>query len=129
MGETSLTFAELQVVLSGAADIANNRPVGVRNLNEGDLQAITPNMLLIGRTSTVANEVVEEKEDEEQMLPHRLTYLNELLDAWWSQWNHQVFPNLVPYQRFKDARRHRNIQVGDVCLLRYDGKIKDTYRL
>ena len=93
MAKTSLTFAELQVVLARAADIANNRPVGVRSLNKGDLQAITINMLLLGRTSTVANEVVEEKEDEEQMLPHRLAYLNELLDAWWSQWNRQVFPN------------------------------------
>ena len=105
MAETSLTFAELQVVLARAADIANNRPVSVRSLNEGDLQAVTPNMLLLGRTSTIANDkVVEEKEDEEQMLPHRLAYLNELLDAWWAQWNQQVFPNLVPYQRFKDAK-------------------------
>ena len=33
------------------------------------------------------------------------------------------------YQRFKDAKRHKNLQKGDVCLLQYDGKFKHTYRL
>ena len=74
VAQTSLNFAELQVVLARAADIANNRPVGVKCLNESDVQALTPNMLLLGRTSTVGNEMInkEEEEDEEgaaQVLP------------------------------------------------------------
>ena len=36
---------------------------------------------------------------------------------------------MLPYQKFKDAKRHSNIQVGDVCLLKYDGKVNDTFRL
>ena len=86
-------------------------------------------MLLLGRTSTVVNESAEEEKEEEMMLPRRLAYMEELLDAWWSQWSRQVFPSLVPYQCYKDAKRHTNIGVGDVCLLRYDGRIKDTYRM
>ena len=134
VAQTSLNFAELQVVLARAADIANNRPVGVKCLNESDVQALTPNMLLLGRTSTVGNEMInkEEEEDEEgaaQVLPGRLAYMEELLDAWWAQWNRQVFPNLVPHQDYKKAKRHTNLEVGDICLLRYDGRIKDTYRM
>ena len=130
MAETSLNYAELQVVLAKAANIANNRPIGVRSLTEEDIQAITPNMLLLGRTSTITNmNVKDDDEESQQVLPGWLSYLEQLLSAWWSQWSKQVFPNLVPYQRYKDAKRHRNICVGDVCLLCYDGKIKDTYRI
>ena len=119
MTETSLNYAELQVVLAKAADIANNRPIGVKSLNEGDIQAITPNMLLLGRTSTISNTEVEDgDEDSQHVLPGRLSYLEQLLSDWWSQWNRQVFPNLVPYQSYKDTKRHRNICVGDMCLLR-----------
>ena len=35
---------------------------------------------------------------------------------------------MIPYQRIKDAKRHKNLQAGDVCLLQYNGKIKHTYR-
>ena len=36
---------------------------------------------------------------------------------------------MIPYQRYKDAKRHKNLVKGDVCLLQYDGKFKHTYRL
>ena len=39
-----------------------------------------------------------------------------------------MFFNLVPYQRFKDTKRSDNLRVGDVCLLSYPGKIRETYR-
>ena len=41
----------------------------------------------------------------------------------------QVFSNLLPFRRFKDTERHRNFQEGDVCFLKYDGKVQSSYRL
>ena len=38
-------------------------------------------------------------------------------------------PPLLPHQKYKDAERHENLRVGGVCLLKYDNKVKATYRL
>lgn len=35
----------------------------------------------------------------------------------------------IPYQHLMDAKRQRNLQKSDVCLLRYNGKIKSTFRI
>ena len=32
-------------------------------------------------------------------------------------------------QMFKYVARHKNLQVGDVCLIKYDNKVSATYRL
>ena len=34
----------------------------------------------------------------------------------------------MPYQKYKDAKRHENLRPGDVCLLKYEGKIQGKYR-
>ena len=47
---------------------------------------------------------------------------------WWDQWIVQVFPNLVPYKRWKTERR--NPQPNDIVLILYDKKVsKGEYRL
>ena len=41
----------------------------------------------------------------------------------------QGFPTLLPYHRYKDTKRHENLQVNDVCLIKYETKVASTYRL
>ena len=41
----------------------------------------------------------------------------------------QGFPTLLPYYKFKDTKRHENLQVNDVCLVKYESKVASTYRL
>ena len=41
----------------------------------------------------------------------------------------QVFPHLLPYHSFKEAKRHSNLRRGDICLLLYEGKICGTYKM
>ena len=48
--QTSLTYAEMDTLFSQDADIVNRRPIAVKNFTEDDLQAITPNDLLLGRS-------------------------------------------------------------------------------
>ena len=48
---------------------------------------------------------------------------------WWRQWSAQMFPNIIPYKSYKDARQHEYLQQGDVCLLKFEGKIRADYRL
>jgi len=41
----------------------------------------------------------------------------------------QGFALLLLYPELKHAKRHQNLKVGDVCLVYYDNKVKETYRL
>ena len=41
----------------------------------------------------------------------------------------QGFPTLLPYYKYKDSKRHQNLQVNDVCLIKYETKVALTYRL
>merc|ERR1711872_720288 len=57
------------------------------------------------------------------------TYLHSLTQLWWKLWMEQGFPTLLPYYKYKDTKRHENLQVNDVCLIKYENKVSSTYRL
>ena len=80
----TVSYVELQVFLAKAANIVNDRPLGIRSLTEDDLVPLTPNQLLLGRTSTAATAYTEE--DVECFGP-RSKYVEELLDLWWKMWH------------------------------------------
>ena len=50
-----------------------------------------------------------------------------LVADWWSKWYESVLPSLVP--SYKWMQRHRNVKVGDICLIQYKKDVKSTYRL
>lgn len=131
LNDTTLTFAEMQVVLSEAANVINDRPIGVKSLSQHDVMPLTPNQLTLGRTSTVPVPVLQDdvEKPDPVHLSDRQAYMEEVLNTWWQIWFRQVFVHLVPYQSYIDAKRHQNIEQGDVCLLRYDGKVRSNYRL
>ena len=47
--------------------------------------------------------------------------------AWWSQFNSQVLPTLVPFTKWK--KQFPNREVGDIVLVHYPGLKKVDYRL
>ena len=115
----TLNFQDWSLLLHRVANVANERPLGVRSVTEDLILPITPNQLLIGRTKTgitcpdsLPAEYTKQK-----------VYSDVLLQSWWSMWYPQVFDNLIPYQSYRDSKRHRNLCPGDICLLRYDNKI------
>ena len=79
------------------------------------------NQLLLGRTST-SNQIFTDIGAED----HGSTsaYQKNLLDTWWSLWKQQGFPTLLPYQRHKDAKRHKDLKKGDVCLVMYESIVE-----
>ena len=56
-------------------------------------------------------------------------YLENLTQMWWELWMEQGFPTLLSYYKYKDSKRHQNLQVNDVCLIKYETKVTSTYRL
>ena len=109
--------------------LVNNHPVGVQGLMEYNIQPLTPNMLLLGRTSTTPLPEVDYSERYDKF-SKRLAYMEQLEKEWWNLWFIQVFDNLLPHSRRSSSRVRENMQVGNICLLQYKNKMsKGDYRL
>ena len=50
-----------------------------------------------------------------------------MVSDWWKRWYDKVLPTLVP--SYKWLQRHRNVKVGDICLIKYANELKGRYRL
>ena len=122
-----LSYGEMQVLLADIMDKMNNRPIGLKSLSEEYLVPLTPNCLLLGKTTTRIP-TLGDCEYKEENYHGRLRYTMELLQYWVKEYEKQLFFSMLPYQKWKDAKRHINLKVGDVCLLMYPGKIQDKYR-
>ena len=123
----TLSYAKLCTTLARVASIVNDRPIGVCSMTKEEIVPLTVNQLLLGRSTSALREAYTETAQDNYMAAN--DYQEELLSQWWNRWKIIGLPQLIPYQRFKDAKRHKNLQEGDVCLLQYDGKFKHTYRL
>ena len=123
-GKPTLSYAELLTVLAQVANIVNYRPIWAKVLTV----PLTVNQLLLGRTSTspLCEGKVMGKEGEFRA---GSGYVDNLFNTWWSLWKQQGLASLLPYNKLKDERRHKNLREGDVYLLQYENKVKNTYRL
>ena len=121
---------ELETSFKIVASVLNSRPIyarwGARGGDDPDyLSPLTPNMLLTGRSNSEVPVRTYEKSDRPLL---RLQYVEECLAQWWNQYMAQNFTSLVPRQKWFYERR--NMQIGDVVLIQYEGKCKPaTYRL
>ena len=125
-----LFLLELEAGFKIVASILNSRPIyarwGARGGSDTDyLSALTPNMLLTGRANV---ELPIRNYDTSDKPLHRLQYVEEVVSQWWEQFMTQNFSSLVPRQKWLLERR--NLCVGDVVLIKYEGKCSPgTYRL
>ena len=125
IGDNVLSFSELQLAFFEIADIINSRPLGIKpGSDSDDLTPITPNGLLYGEQS---NEVPQGPFQHKVSIARRFLYVQSLIDDWWRKWSDLVLPSLVPC--YKWQQKHRNVKLGDVCLIRYKKVIRSTYRL
>ena len=124
IGESILTFSELQLAFYEITNVINSRPIGVIPNSDPDYPSpITPNDLLLGRSS---NEVPSGPFDTKPSITKRFRFIQELVDDWWKKWYNLVLPSLVP--SYKWTHTQRNIKVNDICLIRYKG-MRSKYRL
>ena len=125
----TLDYVELSVLLYRVCNVVNDRPVHLKNLTEDIKVPLTVNQLLLVKTTT-ARPLVSSTVNKEVENYHALdSYLRELMKTWWDMWKVQALPTLLPYYCGKDADRHKNLVVGDVCLLLYENKVVAHYCL
>ena len=120
-----LTFSQLQMMFFEIANLLNSRPISVVSGSDpDDPEPLTPNHLLLGRAT---GEVPQGPFDSTKSATKRFRFVQQLITEWWDHWYKSVLPNLVPC--YKWLIRHRSVQVGDVCLIRYGKEKRGRYRL
>ena len=53
--------------------------------------------------------------------------MQQVIQSWRDQWIRNILPTLVSCKRWKDVKK--NINEGDVVMMKYEGNMKDDYRL
>ena len=122
---TVLTKGELDTLFSDVMFIVNSRPL-MKGAGDDPLSCnpVTPLHLLGGRCTI---SIPDPMFDMNASLTKRLKFMEEIKRDFWKKWYMQVFHNLVPSYKWK--RAHRDVQVGDIVLLRESNPIKCEYKL
>ena len=124
-----LSYPELVTLLARISYTINSRPLGIvatsaSSHQEDHMTPLTPNMLLLGRSSNFSPPLDYSEDDK---FCARLKYVGQVEKEWWDKWIVQVWPTLFPYKKWKTERR--NIQKEELVLLRYPGPFKDDYTI
>ena len=124
-----LSYPELVTLLAKILYSINARPLGLcstpnTSQQEDIMLPLTPNMLLLGRSSDLSPPMVYSSEDK---FSRRLAYIEQVEADWWSRWHKQVLPTLFTYKKWK--RKKENLKKGDIVMMSYAGHFKDDYTL
>ena len=122
--QARLSALELLTALQGIANTLNERPIGYLPGNDTAINILTPNSLLLGR-STAYNPGGYEPGT--PTLFARLTLIQAVQDSFWKNWTMLYAPLLVKQAKWKTLQR--DLQVGDVVLLMDSNILRGGYRL
>ena len=125
IGESVLTFGELQTALYEVANLINERPIGIKPGNCIELGTyLCPNELLLGRASVrVPNGKFNIRDDPK----HRLKFITELVNGFWRKWQRDYFPTLLVQSKWHCLKR--NTQVGDIVLVQDPNTIRGVWKM
>ena len=119
-----LTKSELDTLLSDVMNILNSRPLTIKASQETDnFISVTPNHLLLGRSTPEIPVLVQES----TKLTKRLTFLEDLKTQFWDKWFPEAFQKLLPSPKWN--HECRNVQVGDIVLMKNESKVTKSYHL
>ncbi|XP_073789994.1 uncharacterized protein [Danio rerio] len=113
MGVQSVSEEVLYTVLLEVEAILNTKPLGYTSSSVADLDAITPNVLLMGRLDGALPPVVYSKE--EGLSKRRWRYCQVLADHFWSRFIKYYLPSLQCRQKWHGTPA--DLTVGTVVLM------------
>ena len=126
VGDTRVSPVELQTILMEIANICNERPIGLsKPRDDGTYNIITPNQLLLGRSTNILPDDTELVENLPMKARYRL--VQHVTTVFWKRWASEVSPGLV--NRPVWHKKGRNLCVNDVVLICQATAIKGKYRL
>ena len=131
MGETIVSLNEMFTLLFECGNLANERPIGLKPNRRTDSEFLSPNSLLMGRTSTrISSGPFQEQSlssDDPKAAKTRFRFVQTLVNQFWKVWMKLYFPSLLVRQKWHTQKR--NMKVGDVCLLEDSNEMRGEWRL
>ena len=126
VGDSRLSPLEFQTVLMEIANICNEQPIGLsKPRTDGSYTVITPNQLLLGRSSNVLPDDAALCSDLPVAARYRL--VNHVTTVFWQKWCSEVAPRYVFRQKWHE--KSRNLCVGDLVMICEATQIKSKYKL
>ena len=124
IGESIMTFSELQTVCYEAANLVNETPIGRHPTSPEDGTYLCPNDLLLGRsTPRVPSGPFKLTSNPK----HRYEFVQRIVDGFWRKWSRDFFPSLIVRQKWHTAQR--NVKVGDVVLIKDSNQVRGNWKL
>ena len=119
-----LSVPEFLTVCSEAANLVNERPLGLLPSLDSNINVLTPNCLLLGRASSANPNVWQ---PEFFSMKDRSRLISSITDQFWKHWLELFAPSLV--YRHKWHEKQRDLKVGDVVLVLDKDTFKGKYKL
>ena len=124
IGNQVLSFSEMQTVLFEVANLVNERPIGRKPTVPNDSTYLSPNDLILGRsTSRAPSGPFEENCSHIK----RFYFVQQLINSFWKKWIQNYFPSLLVQQKWHVEKR--NVKVGDVVIIQDVNSIRGKWKL
>ena len=114
----------MQTVLYESANIVNERPIGTTLTSIQDGTYLSPNDILLGRSSNKVPAGLFEMTTNSR---RRLYFVQRIVDAFWKKWIGSYFPSLLERPKWHHAKR--NMCVGDVVLIQDKSLRRSQWKL
>ena len=120
LSEFKHTYNEMHTMMLEVANLCNERPIGVKPNLDTSPEFLSPNSLFLGRCSEriSGGPFISGGAgfDDSSALKSMFLLVQAVTDRFWKLWSYKYFPSLLLRQKWHYL--HRNLEVGDVCLLR-----------
>ena len=126
VGKRRLTVPEFLTVCTEAANLINERPIGTLPSSDSDINVLTPNSLLLGR-STAKNPCKWQPFTYREHPTTRYNLVQVVVEDFWEKWVQLYAPTLVI--RRKWHANTRNLRPGDVVIVADKNVMRGNYRL
>ena len=115
IGDQVLMFSEFQTVCFEAANLVNERPIGIHRTDPNDDAYLSPNHLLLGRASArvLSGPFLQTKNER-----LRFEFVQKLIDSFWKRWIRDFFPSLLVRQN-----------VGNIIMVKDSNTVRGQWRI
>ena len=126
VGNSLLTWAELEEILLDVEVALNNRPLSYAD-DDVQLPLLTPNSLMFAQPNTLPELQPHHSEDHD--LRKRARYLKRCKDALWSRWTSEYLRGLRERHKLKHKNGHVHAARGDVVIIKSEEKNRGQWKL
>ena len=131
LGDTKLSLNEMNTLMLEVSNLVNERPIGLQPNNRTDCEYLSPNSLLLGRSSAritsgpfQPNQVFT---DDPKAARTRFLLVQSITAQFWKVWMKIYFPSLLVRQKWHTEKR--NLMVNDICVLKEQNAFRGEWRL